>query len=126
MDWFKQLRQALAAYYPASMDESIVGYLQGSDDPSVWRQMEVTRSRSQMLVLGNQQPTQQEWMNAGVAHRGDVKTIRINALAGWIVLLEGYVPRQRPWGKLVTIDDDALKIGFPGALRSWQRMASRG
>lgn len=125
MDWFEQLRQVLAAYYPASADAAIVGYLQGSVSPDAWRQMASTRNRHQMLILGSLPPTQQDWVDAGVAHRGNVNAVRIGNLQGWIVLYGGFT-RHRPWGQLFELSGDAVSIGFPGSLNSWRRNTPRG
>jgi hypothetical protein len=121
MDWFEQLRQVLAEYYPAAADQDIVGYLQGSASPDVWLEMAFVRNKHQMLILGNLPPTAQDWSVAGVAQRGNVQEIRIGDLNGWIVLYGGFM--GRPWGELHQADDDALNIGFPSSLRRWRRNA---
>jgi len=118
MNWFDQLRQALAAYYPAGSDATIVGYLQGSVDPAVWRSMETAQNRNQMLILGSLPPTTAEWQAAGVAQRGQVQTVTTTLMAGFIVLYGGFI--LRPWGKIFIMDDDARDIGFPAALRSFR------
>ena len=94
MNWFDQLRRALQAYYPPDRDADIVGYLQGSDSPDVWRSMEMgTPSRQQMIVLGGVEPNQEEWVAAGVAQRGQVREIRLTSLSGMIVLYGGFMLR---------------------------------
>jgi hypothetical protein len=87
MNWFDQLRSVLQAYYPPSRDRNIVGYLQGSASPGVWRSMVMgTPPRQQMIVLGSVEPNKQEWEAAGVAQRGQVHEIRLTSLSGMIVL----------------------------------------
>jgi len=120
MTWFPQVRQTLAAYYPASQPADIVGYLQGSANPMVWRSMaQGSPARHQMLILGSVPPTQEEWIAAGVAQRQEIQTIRLPALAGLIVLYGGFM--LRPWGEIHPASHDALTLGFPAALASWQR-----
>jgi hypothetical protein len=123
MNWFEQLRQALADYYPAAADRTVVGYLQGSASPGVWMQMARTQDRHQMVILGSLPPTAEDWAAAGVRQRGNVQVIRISDLAGWIVLYGGFV--RRPWGELHQVDSDALTIGFPGSLQRWRSNAPR-
>lgn len=123
MNWFEQLRQALSSYYPAGGDRTIVGYLQGSSSPHVWAQMERTQSRHQMLILGSEPPTPQDWVAAGVNQRGSVQVIRIGTLGGWVVLYGGFM--RRPWGELHEATPDALTIGFPGSLQRWRMNAPR-
>jgi hypothetical protein len=123
MDWFAQLRQTLSRYYTTANALDIVGYLQGSASPAVWRTMAQNANRNQMIILGNAPPNREDWEAAGVAQRGEVQTIRIGDLGGWIVLYGGFI--RRPWGSLFEIDADALNIGFPAALQSWQRNMPR-
>ena len=123
MNWFEQLRQTLADYYPAGTDRTIVGYLQGSSSPAVWTDMANSRSKHQMLILGSLEPTKEDWSAAGVAQRGNVQVIRIDDLAGWIVLYGGFI--RRPWGELHEATADALTIGFPGSLQRWKANAPR-
>lgn len=119
MNWFDQLRRALQAYYPPGRDADIVGYLQGSDSPDVWRSMEMgTPSRQQMIVLGGVEPNQEEWVAAGVAQRGQVREIRLTSLSGMIVLYGGFM--LRPWGKIFIADNDAVR-GFPASLENSRR-----
>jgi hypothetical protein len=66
MAWFDQLKQVLAAYYPAAGSPDVVGYLRGSVDPNVWRNMETANKRNQMVVLGSKRPTYDDWVAAGV------------------------------------------------------------
>jgi hypothetical protein len=119
MNWFVQLKHALPAYYPISGPADVVGYLRGSGDPSVWRSMERTSRRYQMIVLGSLPPTLEDWGAAGVWQRGFDRqvTVRSTMLAGFIVLYGGF--NRRPWGHICTADADALKT-FPSALASWQ------
>ena len=128
MTWFTQLKAALPKYYNPQSTR-IVGYLRGSDDPYVWASMERTRT-SQMIILGNTPPTLKQWTDAGVAHRAaDQKTIMESQLN---VCIPGVAPRgfmviggsgtPRPWGNIVTIDDDAITY-FPRHLESWKRNA---
>lgn len=123
MTWFNQLRQVLAAYYPAGSDATIVGYLQGSADPAVWRSMETAQSRNQMIILGSVPPSMAEWQAAGVAQRGQVQTVTTTLMAGFIVLYGGFV--LRPWGKIFIMDSDARDIGFPAGLESFRRNMPR-
>jgi len=120
MNWFDQIRQALPDYYPDSGASDIVGYLRGSISPKVWRQMETDQNRNQMLILGSTEPTLEEWTAAGVASRlddGPSQVVRLNSLAGFIVLYGGFM--LRPWGKICISDRDALNLGFPASIRSW-------
>ncbi len=120
MDWFDRLRQSLQAYYPADRPHDIVGHLQGSASPAVWRSMQGgNRPRHQMIVLGSVEPTHQDWVDAGVAQRGEVQVIRLPALTGFIVLYGGFA--RRPWGEIHSTSPDALTIGFPASLESWRR-----
>jgi len=120
MHWFDQLRQALAAYYPAGQPADIVGYLQGSANPMVWRSMALgDRPRYQMIILGSVAPSHEEWVAAGVAQRGEIQAIRLGTLNGFIVLYGGFM--LRPWGSIHTMSQDAQTIYFPGALDSWRR-----
>jgi hypothetical protein len=124
MNWFVQLRQALEAYYPPNRPTEIVGYLQGSDNPSVWRSMASEKpARQQMIVLGSIEPTREDWIAAGVAQRQQVREIWLRSLSGMIVLYGGFV--RRPWGKIFIADQDAIKLGFPSSLGSWRRNAPR-
>ena len=116
MNWFNQLRQVLAAYYPAGQPMDVVGYLQGSANPMVWRTM---TPRHQMIILGSVPPSHEEWVAAGVAHRGEIQTIRLAMLNGFIILYGGFM--LRPWGSIHTTSQDALTLGFPGSLDSWRR-----
>lgn len=121
MDWFLQLKAALPAYYRADRPSDVVGYLRGSVDPTVWRQMAATQNRHQMLILGNTEPTQDEWVAAGVAGRGTSHAVRRGILDGFIVLYGGFM--LRPWGQIHAADTDAETIGFPASLVSWKRNA---
>ena len=123
MNWFSQLKAALPAYYLHSGPPRIVGYLKGSGDPAVWRQMERSQNRNQMIILGNTEPDDEDWVAAGVLDRGATKVISIDTLAGFIVLYGGFV--RRPWGKIFIADHDARAIGFPAALSSWRRNTPR-
>lgn len=120
MTWFDQLKQALPAYYRPDRPAEIVGYLRGSGEPSVWRQMEAIQHRHQMLILGNVEPTNEEWGHAGVAQRGGTQVVTIDKLTGLIVLYGGFM-LNRPWGEIHSQTPDAITIGFPAALKSWQR-----
>jgi hypothetical protein len=114
--WFDDIKRALSAYYqPGTTD--VVGYLRGSKDPNVWRSMEQTQNRNQMILLGSKPPTAQDWAAAGVAQRGADQTITIRDLAGFIVLYGGF--NRRPWGKIFILDDEAL-AHFPGQVASWK------
>ncbi len=123
MEWFPQLKAALPNYYLASRPANIVGYLKGSDDPNIWRSMERDQNRNQMIVLGNTEPSDEDWVAAGVRDRGPSKVITIDKLAGFIILYGGFM--RRPWGKIFITDSDAETIGFPAALNSWRRNTPR-
>jgi len=123
MNWFPQLKAALPAYYLNNMPHGIVGFLKGSDDPGVWRQMKESQNRNQMVILGNTEPNDEDWVAAGVQQRGPSKAITINKLDGFIVLYGGFI--RRPWGSIVTTNHDAETIGFPGSLSSWRRNTPR-
>jgi len=124
MDWFQQLRQALSAYYVASRPVDIVGYLRGNGTPVQWRQMaNAVPPHHQMLILGNVEPSREEWAAAGVAGRGTQFTVTTSMLTGFIVLYGGFM--LRPWGQIHLATPDALNIGFKGSLQSWIRNAPR-
>lgn len=117
MAWFDDIKQVLSAYYPAGGLPNVVGYLRGTKDQNVWRSMERTSSRNQMIILGSRPPTPQDWSDAGVAQRGADQTITLGDLNGFIVLYGGF-PR-RPWGKICVVDADALRF-FPQQIASWR------
>lgn len=119
MQWFVQLKQALPGYYAPGRPADIVGYLRGSVDPAVWRQMAQSQGRHQMLILGNAEPTQKEWDAAGVGQRGASQPVRFASLAGLIVLYGGFM--LRPWGQIHPTTPEALSTGFPASLQSWKR-----
>lgn len=120
MAWFDDLKRTLADQYDPALPANIVGWLQGSASPSVWRSMIQQRNRHQMIILGNREPTREEWGHAGVAGRDMPCAVTIDIMTGFIVLYGGYM-LQRPWGSIYPVSNDALTIGFPGALRSWER-----
>ncbi len=106
-NWFDQLREVLHTFYPPNGPANVVGYLQGSASPAIWRSMQTQQQRHQMLILGSQPPTQEEWSAAGVANRGQIQTIRLQNLDGFIVLYGGAV--YRPWGSIAILSAEALK-----------------
>lgn len=115
--WFYELKKCLQEYYLPN-EPPVVGWLCGSNSPAVWRQMDEAGS-GQMVILGNKEPTLQEWQAAGVAHRlHEKKSITLPELTGFIILYGGFV--YRPWGHIVPQSEDALKLGFPGSLKSWE------
>jgi len=105
--WIDQLRAVLSDYYPQDGPADVVGYLRGSPDPNVWRLMLAQRQRHQMLILGSLPPSAEEWSAAGVSQRGEVQTIRLNDLSGFIVLYGGAV--LRPWGQIAVLSNEALQ-----------------
>ena len=108
MDWFQQLRAALAASYPPVGPQDIVGYLRGSANPKDWRSM-IERGREQMIILGSTPPTDEEWAAAGVAQRGGgVQTIRFDDLRTFIITYGGFM-LTRPWGKISTLTADTFR-----------------
>ncbi len=120
MSWFDQVKQVLPGYYPADRPADIVGYLRGSPNAMVWRQMEAgPQPRNQMLILGNTEPTREEWIAAGVEQRGEPQPIQFTMLIGFIVLYAGFM--IRPWGRIHTASQDALTLGFPASLNDWRR-----
>ncbi len=120
MTWFDQVKQALPGYYRNDRPADIVGYLRGSPNAMIWRQMEQgPRPRNQMLILGNTEPTRDEWIAAGVEQRGEAHVIRYATLNGFIVLYAGFM--IRPWGRIHTASHDALTLGFPASLNDWKR-----
>ena len=123
MNWFVQLKAALAAYYLPNRPRGIVGYLKGSDSPVVWRRMMESQSRHQMIKLGNTEPNDEDWTAAGVLQRGPSKEITIDKLAGFIILYGGFI--RRPWGQIFITSPEGETIGFPGSLRSWRLNAPR-
>lgn len=121
MSWFDQIKSVLPGYYPANQPADIVGYLRGSSNPAIWRQMrEGDRPRHQMIILGSVEPSREAWTAAGVAQRlGEMQTVRFNALNGFIVLYGGFM--LRPWGSIHVATADAVGIGFPSSLNDWRR-----
>jgi hypothetical protein len=117
MDWFAQIRQVLRDYYFPDRPADIVGYLRGNDTPGQWRAM-ASAGYYQFLILGNTEPTPEEWVAAGVAQRDSQSTITTGMLSGFIVLYGGFM--LRPWGRIHTMSGDALTLGFPGSLRDWR------
>ena len=105
--WFDQLREVLRDFYPQGSPADVVGYLQGSADPNVWRLMLSQRQRAQQMILGSVLPSNKEWSAAGVANRGQIQTIHLRDLNGFIVLYDGVV--FRPWGRIELLSDEALK-----------------
>ena len=116
--WFDQLERAIPAYYPPASSSDIVGYLRGDKNPAVWRTMEQARQRHQMLLLGSIPPTQQDWIDAGVAQRTGEHTIVFNDLWGFIVIPENFVPR--PWGSIHIVSAQAVQ-DYPKLLNGWMR-----
>lgn len=116
MAWFDDLKRCLAAHYDAALPSDTVGFLQGSDQPSVWRHME-TRGSGQMIVLGNRPPTPAEWVAAGVARRGMVQEIKLRALDGFFVIYGGFM--YRPWGHIITHTPALEQSLYPASLQSW-------
>ena len=120
MSWFDQVKQVLPGYYVAGQPADIVGYLRGSASPAIWRAMQQgNRPRNQMLVLGNREPSREEWIAAGVEQRGEQHVIRFAELTGFIVLYGGFM--LRPWGRIHTISPEALTVGFAASLNDWRR-----
>jgi hypothetical protein len=71
MNWFAQLRAVLQAYYLPGRPADVVGYLRGNGSPGQWRSMATANPpHHQMLILGNTEPTNEEWSAAGVGQRG--------------------------------------------------------
>ena len=91
----------------------------------IWRLMQQrARPRHQMIILGSVKPTQEEWIAAGVEQRlGELQTIRLAALNGFIVLYSGFT--FRPWGSIHLATADALAIGFPSSLNNWRQSYHR-
>ena len=120
MTWFPQLREALHGYYDPARPADIVGYLRGNGSQAQWRQMATSLPpHHQMLILGNLEPTPEEWSAAGVGQRGAQFTVTAPMLGGgFIVLYGGFM--LRPWGQIHIISQDAMNLGFPGSLRSWR------
>ena len=119
MNWFDQLKNALAAYYPPGQPGDIVGYLQGSASPMIWRSMALgDRPRNQMMILGSLPPTQEAWVAAGVAQRDQIQVIRFAALNGFIVLYGGFVLRPQVTIQVAQIRSSVISIlgqvGKPG------------
>lgn len=119
MTWFDDLKQALPAYYPAGSLPDVVGYLRGSKDQKVWRNMELTQQRTQKIILGSRPPSPQEWAEAGVSQRGSDQTITFNDLLGFIVLYAGF--QRRPWGAIHILSAEGLR-NFPMQIADWKRL----
>jgi hypothetical protein len=121
MYWFTDLKKVLREHYDPAFPEDTVGFLRGSRNPAVWRSMdEDPRSASQMIILGNRRPSSAQWDRAGVGHRGEEHEIKIDMLTGFIILYGGFMV-DRPWGQISVFTKDAQTLGFPGALRSFER-----
>ncbi len=108
MDWFEQLRAALGAYYTAAGSADVVGYLRGSNDPAVWKQM-LKSGKEQMLILGNTPPSDADWNAAGVSQRGSGATqpVRLGDLNGLIITYGGMF--GRPWGKISQLSVETFR-----------------
>jgi hypothetical protein len=124
MDWFMQLRQALPGFYVSGRPPDVAGYLRGNGSPGQWRGMATANPpHHQMLILGNTEPTNEQWIAAGVGQRGGMQfAITRGMLTGFIVLYGGFV--MRPWGQIFVESNDALTIGFPAALQNWRNEAA--
>jgi hypothetical protein len=107
MSWFEQLRGVLVDYYPRNTPGDVVGYLRGSRDPDVWRQMS-KKNREQMIILGSAPPSDGEWAAAGVAHRDDTEVIHFGDLWGFIISYGGFMV-TRPWGKISVLEVDLFR-----------------
>ena len=107
MSWFEQLRGVLVDYYPQNTLADVVGYLRGSSDPGVWRQMS-KKDREQMIILGSAPPSDGEWAAAGVAHRDDTRVIHLGDLLGFIITYGGFMV-TRPWGKISVLEIDLFR-----------------
>ena len=60
-----------------------------------------------MIILGSVPPTNEQWVAAGVANRGDVQTIRADDLRTFIITYGGMV--LRPWGKISILSADVFR-----------------
>jgi hypothetical protein len=117
---FSQLRRVLLPFYLPEFPP-VVGYLRGSISAGVWKNMADKKNRRQMMILGNQEPTEVQWKAAGVGHRrGETKAVKFPDLHGFIVLYGGFMV-DRPWGSICIESKDASEIGFPGTLRDFER-----
>jgi hypothetical protein len=118
------MRAVLAAYYLPGRPADLVGYLRGNGSPGQWRSMaSANPPHHQMLILGNTEPTNEEWTAAGVGQRGARFAITTGMLSGFIILYGGFM--LRPWGQIHIADNDARTIGFPAALRHWETNTPR-
>lgn len=116
MAWFDEVKRCLGAHYDPAFPADTVGFLQGSDQPMVWRQMQMTGS-GQMMVLGNRPPSHEDWVAAGVAQRGMVREIKLRALAGFFVVYGGFM--YRPWGHIVNHTPAAERDAMPSSVQRW-------
>jgi hypothetical protein len=121
MSRFDQIKAVLPSCYPANRPADIVGDLRGSGSQVIWRLMQQgDRPRHQMIILDSVEPTKEEWIAAGIEQRlGELQTIRLAALNGFIVLYGGFM--FRPWGSIHLATADALAIGFPSSLNNWRQ-----
>jgi hypothetical protein len=123
MLWFPMVRLALPEYYSSNRPEDIVGYLRGSDSPATWKQMASgPKPRHQAMILGNVEPTKEQWDAAGVTQRSDeTKTITLAKMQGFFVLYYGFM--LAPWGAIYEEQDlkDPLTVrAFQEGCRKWQ------
>src|SRR5690606_14077092 len=116
MSWLDEIKAVLPGWYSSERPDDVVGYLQGSKQPSVWLEMAVQRNRHQMMLMGNIEPTKQEWEAAGVMHRGQVQTVSVSDLQGFVILYGGFM--LRPWGQIYV--GSASPEALQSSLASWK------
>lgn len=123
--WLDQLRAVLSEFYPPDGPPDVVGYLKGSDNPDEWRIRATVDKKPQMLVLGNTPPNPQRWVDAGKFGPADgpIHTIYPGKLNGFIIIYGGFGPL--PWGRIETLDDDALKHYQSSTIETFRRAILR-
>ncbi len=102
--WFRNIIEKHGEVYSKKVHSQnkkgdvIVGWRRGSDNPAMWK------SGESMLILGDEEPSSEDWEAAGVSWRtGETKKLWLSYLTfkNWTVYAEGKRGRFRPFGVLV-------------------------
>lgn len=121
---FKRLRDVLPGHYLPAPHPPVVGYLRGSKSPGVWR-AKIAERNPQMMLLGNVEPTREQWEHAGVGHRtGETQLIYLYDLEGFIIC-GGVMNTGRPWGSICDENEDSRTLGFPRTLEYFRRLMNQ-
>jgi hypothetical protein len=120
--WMIELRKVLSNFYPAEGPPDLLGYLKGSGNPDDWR-IKAMQKKPQFMILGNVQPTAQDWVDAGKPGTDPIQTIYPGDLNGLIILYGG--GRPRPWGRIEIVDNEALQHYQSATIDNFRRNLSR-